>query len=818
MRRAVPGFAMAACLGLGVVGCSAAGGDGLPFLADGGGAIWIIYPAPNDTRLHPAIEMDAVFRKTFLIAAQPATAPVRLRAFRTASIELNGKPIAVPAAGDAWTTERRIDLGPFLRAGANEIRVTVVNPMGPPALWLVGALPGGLSTRDPGWEVSRAGAAWRTAIAAADRLESGSYDPDRSAEHLLPSWRSTWPLILILSGIALGVAVVIGSRIDRHERRGPLYVAVALGLLLAALLLNNATHLPRAAGFDADGHLEYVRFIQQNAALPLADQGWQMYQPPLYYLMVALLLRLGAWTAQEPGAVSMIRLFNLGLGLANLAFVLASLRLLFPARPRAQVSGLVLAGFLPAVLLILHYPTNEALVVTLASGVTWAALRLLRAGPTTVRDHLLAGLLLGAAMLAKFSVLMLVPALYGALLWKAASAPRGERRERLMGVLSLTVTALLCCGWHYARVARHFGRPLIGNWDRETGFAWWQDPGYRMMGDYLRFGRSLAAPLFSGFGGVWDGFYSSLWGDGLCSGVADLPSRPPWAFDLMAVGCALALAPTLAIVAGATTWLARLVRRPDAVSALVLGIAATTVAATVYMTLRVPSYAQAKSFYALVVLVPICAFAAEGLEVLGGTSRWRRDLVLAGLCLWALTSYATFWTPGGAARTQLALGRGFITDGDLARGAEADQAALAADPGSWDARIAYAHLLRAAGASRAVLEELLRPQEEDPPLARRRLVMGLVLQRDGQTDAALGEIDRGLVLNPDLPDLYLLRAQLLEQANDLAGAATARREALRIDPYDAANHQALARLTERLGDRDEAARHDDYVRRLNPGR
>jgi hypothetical protein len=35
-------------------------------------------------------------------------------------------------------------------------------------------------------------------------------------------------------------------------------------------------------GFDAVAHEAYIQFIQQKHALPLADDGWEMYQPPLY--------------------------------------------------------------------------------------------------------------------------------------------------------------------------------------------------------------------------------------------------------------------------------------------------------------------------------------------------------------------------------------------------------------------------------------------------------------------------------------------------------------------------------------------------------
>src|SRR5262249_28592869 len=38
-------------------------------------------------------------------------------------------------------------------------------------------------------------------------------------------------------------------------------------------------------GFDFEGHLDYLRYVDLSAALPLANQGWQFYQPPAYYVI-----------------------------------------------------------------------------------------------------------------------------------------------------------------------------------------------------------------------------------------------------------------------------------------------------------------------------------------------------------------------------------------------------------------------------------------------------------------------------------------------------------------------------------------------------
>lgn len=42
---------------------------------------------------------------------------------------------------------------------------------------------------------------------------------------------------------------------------------------------------------DVDGHIDYINYISVNHSLPNADQCWQCYQPPAYYIMGSLVSR-----------------------------------------------------------------------------------------------------------------------------------------------------------------------------------------------------------------------------------------------------------------------------------------------------------------------------------------------------------------------------------------------------------------------------------------------------------------------------------------------------------------------------------------------
>jgi hypothetical protein len=161
------------------------------------------------------------------------------------------------------------------------------------------------------------------------------------------------------------------------------------------------------------------------------------------------------------------------------------------------------------------------------------------------------------------------------------------------------------CGWHYARIWLRFGTPLLGNWDVVS--AWWQDAGYHTMADYLRFGHSLVNPLVSGFAGFADGIYSTLWGDGLCGGLSSLIVA--WNQQPMAAGYLWALIPTTLVLAGAGVAILQFIRKPSSELLLLIGFCAVIVLGLVFMTLKVPSYAQAKAFYGLSILTPFVSLA-----------------------------------------------------------------------------------------------------------------------------------------------------------------------------------------------------------------
>lgn len=62
-------------------------------------------------------------------------------------------------------------------------------------------------------------------------------------------------------------------------------VCLAIAAVIRFLYFVGTTHTERA--YDVEGHIDYVNFLLNNRRLPVMGEGWQWYQPPLYYTVLA---------------------------------------------------------------------------------------------------------------------------------------------------------------------------------------------------------------------------------------------------------------------------------------------------------------------------------------------------------------------------------------------------------------------------------------------------------------------------------------------------------------------------------------------------
>ncbi len=798
-----------------LVGLSAAGAAGwlwwscvrrpdVYFLPRQAPAEWIIYPSGPKGIAHPRLEMSTIFRRSFTLDRAPPRAILSVAGLRQYAVSINGKEVPAPVRrGRNWKQPDQFEVSADLGAGENQIAVTVMNSNGPPILWLSLDTGAGQLNSDERWQASHGGAAWRPArlaskpkIALAGSLVEGGEEPWAGV-------RARW-LTLLLFTVPSGAACWFLNRrsrlttdhgpraTDRGLDLGPagaftreLLPVLVLAGLWVALFANNLGVLPSLVGFDVEPHIAYIRYIQEHHCLPRADEGWEMFQPPLYYLLGAALLGMFSLSVTQDGGVMALRVMGLVIGIAHFVLVWASLRLLFPGERAKPGWGLLLAAALPPMLYLSQYISNEALAATLVSACVYLTLRALKRGGLSWKLSAGLGLCLGAALLTKATALLVVPVVFGALLWKTWLTPQSGISHSAFCIPRLALAlgvSVIVCAWHYARLWARYGDPFIGVWDPRLGFLWWQDDGYRTTAFFLRFGTVLLHPWFSSFQSFGDGIYATLWGDGLFGGAADAVARPPWNYELMAPGYWLALVPTCGIVAGGILALAKFLRQPSPEWFLVLGLAFLATLALVRMSIVLPYQCHVKAFYGLCALVPLCAFGACGLDLLCPWSGKLRPVICILFGVWALNSFASFWVSRVSAATLSSRAQSLWKE---KRGPEAIalvRAGVEREPGNIKLRSLLATLLAEKGELQEAGQQADTVVRAKPDDWRGHLVLAGALRRQKQTEAAIEHAKRAVELAPgddrgyqQLADM-LFRHERYEQAIDVA------REGLVVGP------------------------------------
>ncbi len=789
------------------------------FLTPGPGK-WIVYPLPPEARPYPAFKLTGTFRRAFVLPEKPAAALLSWRCLTNGELRVNNT--VVPRSGSSsgnWKTTSQLEIGPCLRQGTNEISVTVVNQSGPPALSLELKSGNFLLTSDEAWEVSVSGSNWRSARAASATPRPGKGNELDLLETTSGALRRCWPWLCLFAAISVcGVALLryyIGRTISSGPATAfPKMILVLLAAVWALLFLHNFPFMPAASGFDGPQHLDYVSYIQDHQRLPNAREGWEMVQPPLYYVMCAKLLDLGRWKALEPSGMVCLRFLSLAIGAVNLALIFAGLRLIFPGEWKKPLAGLVLAAFLPAQLCLLHYTTNETLSAMFVTAALCLGLRLLRAGQPWWGWYGVLGIALGLALLSKASAVLAVPVILGALALKLML-----RRERALRVwLGAIVAPLLIClsmsGWHYLKLWRDYGNPLTGGWDPKVAAPWWQAKGFQTPGYYFSFGDSLTRPFFSGLHSFWDGFHTTLWGDGLLGGKVDVWGRPPWNYDLMAVGFVLALVPAALVLTGLVRALARCFRAANLNWLLLIGLGWLFAFAILDMSLKVPSYSHTKAFFGLPVLLPFCALGTLGFEFWAGRGKVARYILGVAVGIWLVNLYASFWIRPNTVHSELssAIATSVFAKEDST---EAFLNVLHHYPGNRQATIWLASLESQKHPEQAVkrLEQALKHDPTDAPMES-ELAWALALC--DRLDEAVVHAKRAFELAPEDEVVSRNWCVVALRHTSYEEAVAAGRDALSLNPTDPGTHFNLGVALMRLRQIPEAISHFSAIVNAKP--
>jgi len=441
-----------------------------------------------------------------------------------------------------------------------------------------------------------------------------------------------------------------------------LFIAIAVVMVAAgvAVRVNNVAVFPLLHGYDGFGHFTYIWYMAENWRVPLSPAGWSFFHPPLYYAFMASIWKLASGT--DP--VLRLKAGTMVMAMLSLAHAWVSyvvVRRYFPGKWLIHLLAVGLMLFLPVHLYSVAFLGNEGLNASLCSLSLLALLWVLE--KENWQRAALLGLLLGLAMLTKFSALAVVAGSFATLGLRMVLRRRWSGGLRTLVIVGSVM--MMVCGWYYARNVSLYGTPF--KLSREEFMVAHventQPHAERGILDYITFDpmifrrpewpRSFVPGESKGPGGilvpvrnsVWTGMYVNAWFEGFGGGwVLPAVTQSNLARHSGQALLVLGAVPSALVLLGLWTALARLRREgwDDTIVAMLFTFAAM-VGIFIHGTRVVPIPASVKATYFIAIAVPFSFWFALGLERLG---RWRPGwprLVGLECVVLAAISVAVFW-------------------------------------------------------------------------------------------------------------------------------------------------------------------------------
>ncbi len=771
---------------------------------------WVVYPSPFQIQPQPLVRLTTTFLLPFQLNEKPNSGLISVSAFQLFELNINHSHVFSSQEGDDWKTIQEIPITEFLHSGQNLIEFKVHNESGPPALSAQVKIDDQVFKTGEQWQASLVGATPFPAVEVSQAYPVHSGNFADGGPGTIEAFQSRWGVMLLLllvcACIEPAVRYAIGDAGQAKKTwRYELLVFGFVGLIGLVLILSNSAILTRAVGYDATAHLDYISFIQREGRLPFANEGWEAHQPPLHYLVSAGFLSAFTSRTDISGQVLALRLLNWFWVLLSAWLAGRAAKQWLPQLTLAPIYATLFVLVLPMNLCLAHSTSNDLPAIAISIASIAICLHVLKREEISWKWPLLLGVILGLGILTKLTSLPTMMAVGFVLSWKAWCSKNRVQAFGKFVLLPLSACVLIC-GWFFIRNYIHFGRPLVGSFDADTGFRWWQHPGFGCFTQVLQFGDVLKNPYYAFRVGVWDGFYATLFSDGGWSGTS-VDGRPPWNYGLMTITSCMSLIPLSLVLLGgfSTAWKAVCDPRLDRVLLLLSCLLA--VAACAYQFLKYPYYCHVKSWYLTAAVLPVCLFACEGISLVTANSRWRQRGLNAFLLTWAcssLFSYAIVIDSPEAGLWQVMNERGLQPSSVTEYGRLHEK--YPDDPEVAMFLAMHLSLQNKDQDAVALLEPFAQGNKPDVDLWSVYADSLLKLGRDSE---ALGVLDRLKQLQPDNTQYSRLLANYYSARKEFESVEEAIRLSLRNSPVDGGLHVDLSEV---LFQRDSPAEGIEHLR------
>ncbi len=277
-----------------------------------------------------------------------------------------------------------------------------------------------------------------------------SFESSRS-DSLILSTKLSLLFFLFLLGL------LIASRPRDPWKRATLLIIIC-GILIRLILFDATPFNVRAN--DPEGHVDYILYVVQHWTVPPIHSGWEFYQPPLYYFLMALPYRV----AQVLGVphlliIRFLQFISFVLSLCLLGICTAISRLLFSdTQKKERLFLLAIIAFFPGIALFAPRINNDVLLQILSFLALGLTLSFWQRASTNTWYVLI--IVLSFALLTKMNAVPLIAAAFATMVIHPAFS---LKRKMLLAVTGLGILLAMTEWLFILRIVQDPSARMVGN-------------------------------------------------------------------------------------------------------------------------------------------------------------------------------------------------------------------------------------------------------------------------------------------------------------------------------------------------------------------